>query len=177
VEKLGHQSDRDPAEGVLHELFSTRFREVERHNRNVASTLALLGDLAEYCVWMLHSVDGIDSRRGATLDSKVDCKDGEAVPIKVCKLINAWFIHDRLGIICCDGAQIIIEISARWAEHTTHGFHLGMVPPLGKQKVTRRVAVHCMDAPKRFSVPAPGDSEQVASAIDDHVDRASRETS
>ena len=46
MERLRHQSDRDPAEGVPNELFSTRFRDVERNNRNVALTLAPLRDLA-----------------------------------------------------------------------------------------------------------------------------------
>jgi hypothetical protein len=46
VERLCHQSDRDPAEGVPDELFSTRFGEVERHNRNLAFTVAPLRDLA-----------------------------------------------------------------------------------------------------------------------------------
>ena len=46
VQRLGHQSDRDPTEGVSHELFSTRFRQVELHNRKVAFTLAPLPDLA-----------------------------------------------------------------------------------------------------------------------------------
>jgi hypothetical protein len=46
-------------------------------------------DLAAECVWMLYSVDSVDSRCGATLDSQVDCQDGVAVPTKVCKLIEA----------------------------------------------------------------------------------------
>jgi len=40
AEGLCDQSDRDPAEGAPHELFRPRFREVERHNRNVILTLA-----------------------------------------------------------------------------------------------------------------------------------------
>jgi hypothetical protein len=46
VAELCHQSDRDPTEGAPHELFRPRFREVERHNRDVAFTLATLRDLA-----------------------------------------------------------------------------------------------------------------------------------
>jgi hypothetical protein len=42
-------------------------------------------------------------------------------------------------VICCDGAQIIVEIGVRWAEHSTRVFHRGIVPPVGKQKVTSRV--------------------------------------
>jgi hypothetical protein len=41
---------------------------------------------------------------GASLDSEVDCQDDEAVPIKVCKLKEAWFIQDGLGVTCRDGA-------------------------------------------------------------------------
>jgi hypothetical protein len=42
VERLGDQSDRDPAEGVPHELFNLRFRETELHYRNLAAALAQL---------------------------------------------------------------------------------------------------------------------------------------
>ncbi len=55
--------------------------------------------------------------RPSTLRSTA--KDGEAVPIKICKLIEAWFIQDGLGVICRNGAQIIVEIGARWAEHSS----------------------------------------------------------
>ena len=69
AEGLCDQSDRDPAEGAPHELFSTRFREVERHNRNVALILVPRSDLAGSCGWMLYSVDGVDRPCGAALDS------------------------------------------------------------------------------------------------------------
>jgi hypothetical protein len=46
ADRLCHQSERDPAEGAPDELFSARFREVERHHRNVAVTLAPVRDLA-----------------------------------------------------------------------------------------------------------------------------------
>jgi hypothetical protein len=65
AERLYHQSNRDPAEGVPDELFSARFREVERHNRNFALTSAPCRDLAGWCGWMLYSVDSVDRRRGA----------------------------------------------------------------------------------------------------------------
>jgi hypothetical protein len=54
--------------------------------------------------------------RPSTLRSTAN--DGEAVPIKICKLIKAWFIQDGLGVICRNGTQIIVEIGARWADHT-----------------------------------------------------------
>lgn len=48
-------------------------------------------------------------------------------------------MQDGFGVVCCDGAQIIVEIGARWAEHSTRGFHRGIVPPVGKQMVTSGV--------------------------------------
>jgi hypothetical protein len=54
--------------------------------------------------------------------------------------MQAWFMHDGLGVICCDSAQIIVEIGARWAEHLTRGFHRGIMPPTGKQKVMSRTS-------------------------------------
>lgn len=55
--------------------------------------------------------------RPSTLRSTA--KDGEAVPIKICKLIEAWSIQDGLGVICRNSAQIIVEIGARWAKHSS----------------------------------------------------------
>jgi hypothetical protein len=39
AEILGHQPDRDPSKGMPDEVLDSRFRDVERHNRNLAPAL------------------------------------------------------------------------------------------------------------------------------------------
>jgi hypothetical protein len=97
AERLCHQSNRDPAEGLPDELFSARFREVNG-TTGIALTSAPCRDLAGWCGWMLSTpsiAETVAVVRPSTLRSTAN--DGEAVPIKICKLIKAWFIQDGLA--------------------------------------------------------------------------------
>ena len=157
VEALYHQADRDLSEGVADEWLDVRFWNGKRHNGNPVLAYVVVIDALQ-CVRMLRAVDGVDSRFGDAVASEVYGQDGVAVPINLGKFIEAGLVQDGHGVIGCNGAQIIIEIGARWAEHLTHRFHRGIMPRPGKQKVTVGVARRRGHASSvtRWHIPAEG---------------------
>ena len=67
---------------------------------------------------MLNTVDRIDRRSRWTVYPQVDCQDGVAIAIDLCKLIKARSVQDGFGVIGCQGvlnasAGLIYPVSCR----------------------------------------------------------------
>ena len=120
---LCYEEDRDPAEGVLDEVFDVRFGDVESNDGNLPLACAQLGDLAVSCDPVLDSVDGIDGRGDRTVNAQVDRQDGVAIPINIGQLIQARLVLDDFGVVSCDCPQVVVEACVRRTQHSSAGLH------------------------------------------------------
>ena len=96
---------------MLDEVFDAWFRYFKRHDGNVDQRDPVL-----------KPVDSENSRSHLTFNPQVECQDGVAIPIYICKLIQARLILDDLGVIGCDWSHIVIE-EARvgWTNRSLQG--------------------------------------------------------
>ena len=88
---------------------------------------------------MLNAVDGVNSRRTWTIDYQVDRQDRVALPIDVCKLIQARPIQCGLSVVGCDGSHLVIEVRSRRPEHASPTFHGRTIPLPDERKVSERL--------------------------------------
>jgi hypothetical protein len=128
AEILRYEPDRDPFERAPDEVFNARFWEIERHYRNLTASAAQLNDLAMQSDRMLDAVDSVDGRCDWAVNFQVNCQDRVAIPIDLCKLIEAWSIPDGVCIVGGNCPHVVVEVRARWAKRTAPKFHHRTVP-------------------------------------------------